>query len=163
MFSRAVQGAIIASAITSTIVLNFFTPTESLKTWYKLGSRAILLDITSISLGAYVGLAAGAKLNFLGLGLGTGIGIVVAVIVGVLHDFSFGKLLEHLPNTEILSVFKAYGDEKRARILLDDALIIIGAIVIAQILTYIPNSHANAITSIFFYVNILLVDAISSY
>ena len=150
-YANALRGALAAQCVTTALVVFAMKPTRSLRAWYRtLGVGAVTLDVLSLSLGAYIGLAAHDR-------LAAQVGI--AVLVGVVHDLAFGYLVRSTPSgrNRAIDLFQRYADEKRLRIVLDDALMIAGAVIAARALARSP--HADATAALAAYVNVLLVYA----
>ena len=150
VFSDALCGAIIAETITTALVLCVFGASSSLRNWYRrLGLSAIVLDIASLALGAFIGLR-----NHDALAAQVGI----AVLVCVLHDVAFGALIQTLPRGRnlVIDLFKDYAAQKRGRILVDDAMMIAGAVVAARTVSTFRDD-AFAIAALFGYANLILV------
>lgn len=149
-FVDAVCGAVVAETVTTALVLFLLKPSNELRDWYRtLGLSAMTLDVLSLSLGAYAGL------RFAPQNLAAQ--VVVALLVGVVHDLSFGSFVQSFPRgrSTVMDLFKRYAETKGMRIVLDDALMIAGAVVAARVLARVEG--ANALAALAAYVNLMLV------
>jgi hypothetical protein len=80
--------------------------------------------------------------------------IGVAVMIQLIHDLLFAYLFNSIPNTHsgIMNVFKEYGAEIGAPILVADALMVIGSILLSNYLVNIPLNNTIIIFIISVYV-----------
>jgi hypothetical protein len=151
MFIGALRGAIVSQTVTTALVLYIIKPSVSLKEWYRtLGLSAMVLDILSLSLGAYVGLRFLPEDNLVAQ-------IGIAVLTGIVHDLVFGHIVHSFQGgkNRVMDLFKNYAAEKKFRILFDDALMIAGAVVASR--TLVCFKDADAITAVLAYMNLMLV------
>ena len=110
----------------------------------------MVLDVLSLSLGAYVGLRLAHPDNLSAQ-------VSIAVAAGMVHDILFGHVVSvwRRGDNRVIDLFKDYAAEKRCRVVLDDALMIAGAVVASRLL--VCSDDANAITAALAYVNAILV------
>lgn len=151
MLLESLRGALLAQTVTTVLVLLLIQPSASLRQWYRaLRLDAMVLDVLSLALGAYVGLRLAPAEDLVAQ-------VGIAVLAGVVHDVSFGYFLHVTPRgaSPVLDLFKAYAAEKRWRIVFDDALMIAGAVVASRVLVCYPD--ADAIAALLAYVNLMLV------
>lgn len=151
MFIGVLRGAILSQTVTTALVLYIIKPSVSLKEWYStLGLNAMILDILSLSLGAYVGLRVAQEDNLVAQ-------IGIAVLTGIVHDLVFGYVVHSFQRGKnpVMDLFKNYTAEKKFCILLDHALMIAGAVVASRVLVCFKD--ADAITAVLAYLNLMLV------
>ena len=98
-----------------------------IKEWYKnFTIGAYVMDILSIVIGTYI--ATRLTNNFYQQ-------IILVIIVGLIHDLSFGFFLNRSGiRTPVLNLFKNYADELGSTILLVDALMLVSTIVLGYFL-----------------------------
>ena len=150
------RGAVASQAVTTALNLYLITPSASLKEWYRtLGLTAMVLDILSLSVGAYVGLRFAPEDN-----IAAQLGI--AVLTGIVHDLVFGYIVRSFPEgrMKLWTFFKNCASEKGRRILFDDACMIAGAVVASRVLVCFTD--ADAFTAILAYLNLLGIHSLAS-
>lgn len=151
MFVEAMRGAIAAQFITTVLVVYLIGPSSSLKEWYRtLGLSAMAFDVLSLSLATYVGLRLAPEDHLLSQ-------VSVAVLTGIVHDLTFGYIVQTFPrgSNRVMDLFKKYANEKKLRIVFDDALMIAGAVTAARVLVRFKD--ATAMAGVLSYLNLLLV------
>ena len=122
-----------------------------IKEWYKKFTiGAYTMDILSIVIGTYIATRLTNNLYFQ---------IILVIIVGLIHDLSFGFFLNYSNiKTPILDLFRNYANELGSTILLVDALMLVSTILFAYYLTY--NFSKDSITFIgilTFYIGLLMI------
>ena len=115
----------------------FFT-VKALDDWYtKFGAMAIAADVLSVMIGVVA-----ARYIFTAFGLsGTLIFVAVLLIFQLCHDaFFFLAVIQPLPRGEntMINVFKDYATENGGKILIADALLVLGTAAGATLLKNLP-------------------------
>tara|TARA_B100001093_G_scaffold345637_1_gene330314 strand:+ start:1970 stop:2446 length:477 start_codon:yes stop_codon:yes gene_type:complete len=122
-----------------------------IKEWYKTFTiGAYAMDILSIIIGTFIAVSLTNNIYKQ---------LLLVVIVGLIHDISFGLFLNKFKkNTPILNIFRNYANELGITILIVDALMLISTILIAYLLK--DNLSINTIIFIgilFLYLGLLMV------
>ena len=131
MSNLSITTLAVSAIIVDTVIGYFLLITKRggkyIKEWYKnFTIGAYVMDILSIVIGTYI--ATRLTNNFYHQ-------IILVVIVGLIHDLSFGFFLNRSGiRTSVLNLFKNYADELGATILLVDALMLVSTIVLGYFL-----------------------------
>ena len=131
MSNLSITTLAVSAIIVDTVIGYFLLITKRggkyIKEWYKnFTIGAYVMDILSIVIGTYI--ATRLTSNFYHQ-------IILVVIVGLIHDLSFGLFLNRSGiRTPVLNLFKNYADELGATILLVDALMLVSTIVLGYFL-----------------------------
>ena len=138
------------------ILLVRIQPGPSLKAWYgELGFSALTMDVVSLAVGTWLGMKLASRF---GLGHSFLAQMTGVVVVQVVHDVIFGTLvLPHLPESTPVKLFRTYAAEKGARILVDDALLMVAAVVGTHILQGLKKEEAIVTSMTSLYASCLLL------
>ena len=144
-------GAIIVDTIGGYILL-LTKSGKTIREWYnKFTIGAYAMDITSLVIGTFLAtlLTANYYLQF-----------VYAVIIGLIHDTSFGLFLNSVntKGSKILQFYKDYAKEYGKKILLVDALMLISTLFVSNVLlNTFSNSAIIFLGVLFSYFGLLFV------
>tara|TARA_A100001015_G_scaffold303440_1_gene393088 strand:+ start:1110 stop:1586 length:477 start_codon:yes stop_codon:yes gene_type:complete len=149
--SNIIVSAILVDTIIAFYVLISKRGGRYIREYYKeLGLSAYAMDILSITFGVYIALS--LSKNFWQQ-------LLLVVIVGLIHDVSFGYFLKNInAKGPILSLFKNYAKEWGAYILWVDASMLLLTLIISYLLTR-NFKHENIIFIgvVAFYIGLLVV------
>ena len=150
-----VLGSIVVEAVMA-ILLVRIQPGPSLKAWYgELGFSALTMDVVSLAVGTWLGMKLASRFDMGHSFLAQMAGVVV---VQVVHDVVFGTfVLPHLPESTPVKLFRTYAAEKGTRILVDDALLMMAAVVGTHVLQRLKKEEASVIALTSMYVSCLLL------
>lgn len=151
------NGAILTDMSVLLLVIFGFIKSKSLKKWYNLFNlSAFIADVLSIVIGVIISRYLYPLIfdkydlvNFLFL----------TVVVQLTHDLLFSKFFYSIPrgNSVMLDVFKDYGNEVGAKILLADAIMMISTIILGGIFaSYSTNFNIILIISLMYISQYLL-------
>ena len=124
---------------------------DSLNAWYDaFGIAAVAADIFSIAIGI-----AAARYIFGALGL-KGLLPFLLILVGfqLAHDlFFYTAVIKPMPkgHNKMIDIFKSYGTENGAKILVSDALMMLASVFIASGLKGLPAHVTTAVTLVTIY------------
>lgn len=140
-FYEIVIGSVVVEAAMA-LLLTQIHPGPSLIAWYQqLGFSAVAMDIVSLAVGTWLGTLAS---SVAGPSLAAQLAGVVAVQIA--HDVFFGTfLLPRLPTNVPVRLFRNYAEAKGARILVDDALLMMSAVLCTRALKPFEGSDAHAV------------------
>jgi hypothetical protein len=153
---HSITTLIIAGIIVENIVLYmlFFNKNsgKTIRQWYnQFTIGAYTMDITSAIIGSYLAIL--LTPNFY-------MQLVYVVIIGLIHDTSFGLFLNSIntKSSKVLQFFKDYAKEYGKKILLVDAAMLISTLCVSN---YLLNTFSN-VNTIFlgvvtFYFGLLMV------
>ena len=153
---HSITTLIIAGIIVENIVLYmlFFNKNsgKTIRQWYnQFTIGAYTMDITSAIIGSYLAIL--LTPNFY-------MQLVYVVIIGLIHDTSFGLFLNSIntKSSKVLQFFKDYAKEYGKKILLVDAAMLISTLFVSN---YLLNTFSN-VNTIFlgvvtFYFGLLMV------
>jgi hypothetical protein len=147
-----VVAAIIVDTIVGYRVLFDKSCGKYIREWYKqftIGAYA--MDIATIIGGAYISTL--LTPNFY-------LQLLYVVIVGLIHDTSFGTFLNSIntKSSKVLELFKNYARELGAKILLWDALMLVSTLLVSNfLLNYFSQNNIFFIGLVFFYIGLLMV------
>ena len=123
---------------------NPYFKVNTLNKWYdSFGIFAVGSDVLSILIGImaaryiYTTLELDNLLYF----------IIILVLFQLLHDIFFNMfVIQPIPKgtNQMIDVFKEYGNENGAKILIADSLMVIFSIIIAHLLKYLPTHYTVA-------------------
>lgn len=125
---------------------NPFVKVESLNEWYdKFGIFAVGSDILSILIGVLV-----ARYIYTLSGLKNPVFfLVILILFQLAHDlFFYVAIIQQLPvgHNQMIDVFKSYGKENGARILMADSAMMLGSVLLAS---YLKSVSADITVSTF--------------
>jgi hypothetical protein len=145
MFFETLRGAIVAQTISTALMLHIVRPSVTIQWYRSLGLSAMLIDALCITIPAYVGFRCARDDDLISQ---TSVAIIVGLILKlvlhrVLHAVEPGK-------SRVVDLFRNYVDEKKV---IDDSLIITGAVVFARVLVCFRD--AEMIASSFAAVSLL--------
>ena len=147
---------IVAAIIVENIVLYilFFSKKsgKSIRQWYnKFTIGAYTMDITSAIIGSFLSILLAP--NFY-------MQLVYVVIIGLIHDTSFGLFLNSVntKSSKVLEFFKDYSKEWGKKILIVDALILVSTLVVSNyLLNAFSNTNIIFLGVLTFYFGLLMV------
>jgi hypothetical protein len=153
---HSITTLIIAGIIVENIVLYmlFFNKNsgKTIRQWYnQFTIGAYTMDITSAIIGSYLAIL--LTPNFY-------MQLVYVVIIGLIHDTSFGLFLNSIntKSSKVLQFFKDYAKEYGKKILLVDALILVSTLLVSN---FLYNTFSNTIIIflgiVFTYIGLLMV------
>jgi len=124
---------------------------NALNDWYnKFSTFAVVSDVTSLLIGI-----AAARYIYTSLNLNSPIlFIVVLLIFQLFHDlFFFTAVITPIKkgHNAMIDVFKSYAEENGAKILVADALMLVGSVLTAHILKALPDHFTVSVTLITLY------------
>lgn len=122
-----------------------------IKEWYKqFNIGAYVMDILSIIIGTYSATLFSNNIYSQ---------IVATVIVGLIHDISFGIFVNKIQTqSKILTLFKNYANELGSTILIVDALMLISTLLFsAYFKTTLTNNSMTFLSVIVFYLGLLMI------
>ena len=124
---------------------------DALNDWYnKFGTLAILSDVTSLLIGI-----AAARYIYTSLNLSNPILFIACLLIFQLfHDiFFFTAIITPIKkgHNAMIDVFKSYAKENGAKILVADALMLVGSVLTANILKGLPDHFTVSTTLITLY------------
>ena len=154
-FRSVLLGAVVVEAAMAA-VLRGVRLGPSLRAWYvELGFSAVAMDVASLAVGTWLGVRLAALAGAGGHPVAHAVG---AVAVQVAHDALFGLVvLPRLPPSRPVRLFRGYAGEKGARILLDDALLMVAAVAAAHALQAMARDGAAAAAAASLYGALLLL------
>lgn len=149
LFTLIVSGIIVEAVC---VAILFFTKWggKNIKIWYeKYKIGAYFFDVLSLIIGS--GISILITSNFL-------MQIVTVVIVGLIHDLTFGYFItKNKPTTGISKLFFDYAKEMKWKIPLVDALMLIFTIITFNYLKKIDIKYLGLIGSILAYIGLYIV------
>jgi hypothetical protein len=122
-----------------------------IKEWYKqFNIGAYVMDILSIIIGTYSATLFSNNIYSQ---------IVATVIVGLIHDISFGIFVNKIQTqSKILTLFKNYANELGSTILIVDALMLISTLLFSVYFkTTLTNNSMTFLSVIVFYLGLLMI------
>jgi hypothetical protein len=122
-----------------------------IKEWYKqFNIGAYVMDVLSIIIGTYSATLFSNNIYSQ---------IVATVIVGLIHDISFGIFVNKIQTqSKILTLFKNYANELGSTILIVDALMLISTLLFSVYFkTTLTNSSMTFLSVIVFYLGLLMI------
>ena len=147
--------AIVVEAVCVAIL--FFTKRggKNIKIWYeKYRVGAYLFDVLSLIIGSSISILFTNDLL---------LQIVTVVIVGLIHDITFGYFInKNKPKTGISKLFYDYAKEVKWKILVVDAMMLIGTILSFNYLKTIDTRYLGFIGSILAYIGLYIVYSFKS-
>lgn len=145
-----VISAILVEAICVAIL--FFTKRggKNIKIWYeKYKVGAYLFDVLSLIIGSSISILFTNDLL---------LQIITVVIVGLIHDTTFGYFInKNKPKTGISKLFFDYAKEVKWKILVVDAMMLIGTIISFNYLKTIDSRYFGFIGSVLAYIGLYIV------
>ena len=148
-FRSVVVGSLVVEAAMALLLqlgknklIGTITPGPSMVAWYqRLGFSAVTMDVASLAVGTWLGTQLATSV--------AGSNIVAqmagAVAVQIAHDVVFGiYILPHLAPNAPTRIFRTYAEEKGVRILYDDALLMMSAVLCARALQEFEGGDAHA-------------------
>ena len=150
-----IVSAIVVEAVCVAIL--FFTKRggRNIKIWYeKYKVGAYLFDVLSLIIGSLIAILFTG--NFY-------MQIVTVVLVGLAHDLTFGYFInKSKPKSGISKLFFDYAKEVKWKILVVDAMMLVGTIVTFNYLKTIDTRYLGLIGSILAYVGLYIVYSFTS-
>lgn len=147
--------AILVEAVCVAIL--FFTKRggKNIKIWYeKYRVGAYLFDVLSLIIGSGISILFTNDLL---------LQIITVVIVGLIHDITFGYFINSSkPKTGISKLFFDYAKEVKWKILVVDAMMLIGTILSFNYLKTINTQYLGIIGSILAYIGLYIVYSFKS-
>ena len=147
-----ITATLIIDMIVIILSLTNVIKSKVLKKWYRsFDLGAVIADVFIIVIGIiatrfiyYKIFKEYSLLKFIG----------VAISIQFIHDLLFAYLFNSIPNTHsgIMNVFKEYGAELGAPILVADALMVIGSILLSNYLVNIPLNNTIIIFIVSVYI-----------
>jgi hypothetical protein len=124
---------------------------DALNAWYdRFGTFAVLSDVTSLLIGI-----AAARYIYTSLNLNNPLYFIATLLAFQLfHDlFFFTAVITPIKkgHNAMIDVFKSYAKENGAKILVADALMLIGSVLIASVLKSIPDHFTVSVSLITLY------------
>jgi len=144
-------GAIIVDTIVGYILL-LTKSGKTIRQWYsQFTIGAYTMDIASLVIGTYIAtlLTSNYYLQF-----------VYVVIIGLIHDTSFGLFLNSVntKTSKILEFYKDYAKEYGKKILLVDALILVSTLFVSNVLLKTFSNNVIIFLGVLFsYIGLLFV------
>ena len=142
--------AILVEAICVAIL--FFTKRggKNIKIWYeKYKVGAYLFDVLSLIIGSSISILFTNDLL---------LQIITVVIIGLIHDTTFGYFInKNKPKTGISKLFFDYAKEVKWKILVVDAMMLIGTIISFNYLKTIDTRYFGFIGSVLAYIGLYIV------
>jgi hypothetical protein len=128
-----------------------FFKVGQLNEWYdRFGVFAVASDVLSILIGIFF-----ARYIYSALGLNNPLYFVAILLAFQLaHDlFFYVAVIQQLPagHNQMIDVFKAYGAENGAKILVSDALMMLGSVGVASYLKSLPAQYTIGVLFITLY------------
>jgi hypothetical protein len=122
-----------------------------IKEWYKqFNIGAYVMDILSIIIGTYSATLFSNNIYSQ---------IVATVIVGLIHDISFGIFVNKIKTkSKVITLFKNYANELGSTILIVDALMLISTLLFSVYFkTHFNNDSMIFLSVIVFYLGLLMI------
>lgn len=134
------------------VAILFFTKRggKNIKIWYeKYRVGAYLFDVLSLIIGSSVSILFTSNLLMQ---------ILTVIIVGLMHDLTFGYFINRSkPKTGISKLFFDYAKEVKWKILVVDAMMLIGTIITFNYLKTIDVQYLGFIGSVLAYIGLYIV------
>ena len=148
--SRIIVSAIIVEAICLAILFFSKRGGKNIKIWYeKYKIGAYFFDVLSLIIGASI------SILFTNVFY---IQILIVVIVGLIHDLTFGYFInKSKPKTGISKLFFDYAKEVKWIILIVDALMLISTVLIFNYLKIVDTKFLGLIGSGLAYIGLYIV------
>lgn len=123
---------------------------KNIKIWYeKYKVGAYLFDVLSLIIGSSISILFTNDLL---------LQIITVVIVGLIHDTTFGYFInKNKPKTGISKLFFDYAKEVKWKILVVDAMMLIGTIISFNYLKTIDTRYFGFIGSVLAYIGLYIV------
>ena len=149
--SNIVVSSLVVDTLTAFYLLMSKQGGHYVREWYKqFGLSAYAMDVLSLTFGVYIALSLTKELWKQ---------LLLVVIVGLIHDVSFGYFVGN-KNVKgpVMTLFRNYANENGAHILWVDALMLISTLITSYVLTN-NFEHQNIIFIgvIAFYIGLLVV------
>ena len=145
-----IVAAITVEAICVAILFFAKTGGRNIKIWYneyKIG--AYFFDVLSLIIGSSVSILFTSNLLMQ---------ILTVIIVGLMHDLTFGYFINRSkPKTGISKLFFDYAKEVKWKILVVDAMMLIGTIITFNYLKTIDVQYLGFIGSVLAYIGLYIV------
>ena len=139
------------------LAILFFTKRggKNIKIWYeKYRVGAYLFDVLSLILGSALSII--LTNNFL-------MQIIIVVVIGLIHDLTFGYFInKSKPKTGISKLFYDYAKEVKWKILVVDAMMLIGTILSFNYLKTIDTRYLGFIGSGLAYIGLYIIYSFKS-
>ena len=139
------------------LAILFFTKRggKNIKIWYeKYRVGAYLFDVLSLIIGSSISILFTSNLLFQ---------IITVIIVGLMHDITFGYFINRSkPKTGISKLFFDYAKEVKWKILVVDAMLLIGTIITFNYLKTIDTRYFGFIGSVLAYIGLYIVYSFKS-
>ena len=139
------------------LAILFFTKRggKNIKIWYeKYRVGAYLFDVLSLIFGSALSII--LTNNFL-------MQIITVVVIGLIHDLTFGYFInKSKPKSGISKLFYDYAKELKWKILIVDAMMLIGTILSFNYLKTIDTRYLGFIGSILAYIGLYIVYSFKS-
>lgn len=150
-FTELFVSAILIDVITLLSLLLSGRGGTYIRKWYiKYHVGAILMDVLSAFIGAYIALNIGSTLKEQ---------LLAAIFIVLIHDVSFGFIVKAFQNySPIMNLFADYAKEVGGTILIVDSLIVMGTVLGTKIFEKIENKDkVKFLGVILSYILLLLV------
>lgn len=120
-----------------------------IKEWYnKFRIGAYFIDILSIVIGTYLATLLSSQLY---------IQIILVIVIGLIHDLSFGFFLNKTNTTSsVLNIFKKYAKELGTTILIVDSAMLVSTLVLSNYLNF-SVEHIVFLGIVTMYLGLLMV------
>jgi hypothetical protein len=124
---------------------------EYIKEWYKQFTvGAYVMDVLSIVIGTFLATLASSNIYYQ---------TFAVVIIGLIHDITFGYLINKIKTeSKIVNLFKNYADENGVNILIVDAFMLIGTLLLSNYFyKSLPNILITFLSIITTYVGLFMI------
>jgi hypothetical protein len=147
-----VVGAIIVECFTLGLIYFTALTRKTIRQWYnEFTIGAYTMDIASAIIGVYLATLLTSNLY---------LQILYVVIIGLIHDISFGMFLNSIntKSSKVMEFFKKYAKEYGKKILFVDALILVSTLLVSNLLlNYLSNANIAFLGVLFLYIGLLFV------
>ncbi len=124
---------------------------EYIKEWYKQFTvGAYVMDVLSIVIGTFLATLASSNIYYQ---------TFAVVIIGLIHDITFGYLINKIQTeSKIVNLFKNYADENGVNILIVDAFMLIGTLLLSNYFyKSLPNILITFLSIVTTYIGLFMI------
>jgi hypothetical protein len=124
---------------------------EYIKEWYKQFTvGAYVMDVLSIVIGTFLATLTSSNIYYQ---------TFAVVIIGLIHDITFGYLINKIQTeSKIVNLFKNYADENGVNILIVDAFMLIGTLLLSNYFyKSLPNILITFLSIVTTYIGLFMI------